>query len=112
MSIGPSIAHAPSETNPVRGILVLVALACLAACGGDDTTGPGATCSVGQVLSPGEECSVGGGETFEVGSDGLACLVESDGISRRCSTSEVTKGGFSASNIDDTLNWRIDSMPS
>ena len=22
-----------------------------------------------------------------------------------------TKGGFSASNIDDTLNWRIDSMP-
>jgi len=103
------IRHARSLT----AIVVLSALALVAAaCGGDDTTGPGATCSVGQVLSPGEECSVGGGETFEVGSDGLACLVESDGISRRCSTSEVTKGGFSASNIDHTLNWRIDSMPS
>ena len=35
------------------GILVLVALGCLAACGGDDDmVEPGATCSVGQMLTP------------------------------------------------------------
>ena len=45
-------------------------------------------------------------------SDGLACLIEADGISRKCENREVVKGGFSASNIDDTPDWRIDSMPS
>ena len=82
----------------------------LAACGGDDMMGPGDTCTVGQVLGPEQECSVGT-DTFEVMSDGFGCLIEPDGVNRKCSNNEVTKGGFSASNIDDTLNWRIDSMP-
>ena len=89
----------------------LLAVVCISACGGDDMTGPGATCSVGQVLGPGEECSAGDGDTFGVMADGFACLIEADGISRMCSNNEVTKGGFSASNIEDTLDWRIDSMP-
>ena len=94
------------------GVLALVAVGYLAACGGDDMMEPGDTCSVGDVLSPGQACSVGA-DTFEVMSDdlGLACLIEPDGISRMCSNDEVTKGGFSASNIDDTMDWRIDSMP-
>ena len=92
------------------GVLALVAVGYLAACGGDDMMGPGDTCTVGQVLGPGQECSVGT-DTFEVMSDGFGCLIEPDGVSRECSNNEVTKGGFSASNIDDTLNWRIDSMP-
>ncbi len=97
----------------------LLAVACLAACGGEDLTEPdGASCAVGQVLSPGEKCSAGGGDTFEVmpdagdGIGSLACLIESDGVSRTCSNNEVTKGMFSASNIEDTLDWRVDSMPS
>ena len=94
------------------GVLALVAVGYLAACGGDDMVEPGDTCTVGQVLGLGQTCSVGG-DTFEVVDDGLglACLIEPDGISRLCSNSEVTKGGFSASNIDDTADWRIDSMP-
>ena len=92
-------------------LLALLAVACIAACGGDDMTGPGATCSVGQVLGPGEQCSAGGGDTFEVMPDGFGCLIESDGISRLCSNNDVNKGGFSASNIEDTLDWRIDSVP-
>ena len=94
------------------GILAFIAVLHLAACGGDDMMEPGDTCSVGQVLGPGQQCSVGA-ETFVVEDDGLglACLIESDGISRLCGTREVNKGGFSASNIDDTMDWRIDSMP-
>ncbi len=106
-----------SQTNSLfgglaRGVLALVAVACLAACGGDDMVEPGDTCSVGQVLGPGQKCSVGG-DSFEVVDDGLglACLIEPDGISRMCSTHEVVKGSFSASNIEDTSDWRIDSMP-
>ena len=92
------------------GVLALVAVAYLAACGGDMME-PGDPCSVGQMLGLGQECSVGG-DTFEVLDDGsrLACLIEPDG-SRMCSNDEVTKGGFSASHIDDTMDWRIDSMP-
>ncbi len=93
-----------------RGVLALVAVAYLAACGGDDMMGPGDACAVGQVLGPGQECSVGA-DTFEVMPDGFACLIEPDGVSRACSNNEVTKGGFLASNVDDTLDWRIDSMP-
>ena len=96
--------------KPCVAILALVAVACIAACGGDDVTGPGATCSVGQVLGPGEQCSAGV-DTFEVMPDGLGCLIEADGISRVCSNKDVDKGGFAASNIEDTLNWRIDSVP-
>ena len=92
------------------GVLALVAVGYLAGCG-DDMMEPGDTCNVGQVLGPGQECSVGG-DTFEVMSDGFACLIEPDGLSWECSNNEVTKGGFSASNIDDTLDWRVDSMPS
>ena len=96
------------------GVLALVAVGYLAACGGDDMgddmMGPSDTCAVGQVLGPGQECSVGT-DTFEVMSDGFGCLIEPGGLSQMCSNNEVTKGGFSASNIDDTLNWRIDSMP-
>lgn len=91
-------------------VLALIAAGYLSACGGDDMMEPGDACSVGEVLSPGDKCSVGA-DTFEVMSDGFACLIESDGISRECSNNEVTKGGFLASNIDDTLDWRIDSMP-
>jgi len=94
------------------GVLAFTAVGYLAACGGDDMMEPGDTCSVGQVLGPGQQCSVGE-ETFEVVDDGLglACLIEPDGISRLCGTHEVNKGDFSASNIDDTMDWRIDSMP-
>lgn len=94
------------------GVLAFIAVLYLAACGGDDMMEPGDTCSVGQVLGPGEQCSVGA-DTFEVVDDGLglACLIEPDGISRLCGTHEVNKGDFSASNIDDTMDWRIDSMP-
>ena len=106
-----------SPTNSLFGglvccVLALVAVACLAACGGDDMVTPGDTCTVGQVLGLGQKCSVGE-DTFEVVDDGLevACLIEPDGISRMCSTHEVVKGNFSASNIEDTSDWRIDSMP-
>lgn len=94
------------------GVVAFTAVGYLAACGGDDMMEPGDTCSVGQVLGPGQQCSVGE-ETFEVVDDGLglACLIEPDAISRLCGTHEVSKGGFSASNIDDTMDWRIDSMP-
>ena len=95
------------------GVLALVAVWYLAACGGDDMDdmmGPGDTCAVGQVLGPGQECSVGT-DTFEVMSDGFGCLIEPGGLIQMCSNNAVTKGGFSASNIDDTLDWRIDSMP-
>ena len=62
--------------GPACAILALVAVGYLAACGGDDMMEPGDSCAVGQVLGPGQECSVGD-ETFEVMSDGFACLIES-----------------------------------
>ncbi|MDE2974614.1 MAG: hypothetical protein OXU64_07850 [Gemmatimonadota bacterium] len=98
-------------TSLACGLLAL-AWGSVAACGGDDkmTEPDGDLCSVGEVLGPGEECSVGA-DTFEVMADGLACLIEPDGGSWECSTRELARGGFSASNIDDTLDWRIDSMP-
>ena len=89
----------------------LLAMACIAACGGDDVTGSGITCSVGQMLGPAEACSAGEGNTFEVMPDGIGCLIEADGISRICSNNDVAKGGFAASNIEDTPDWRIDSVP-
>ena len=92
------------------GLAVFIATGCLAACGGGDMMEPGDTCSVGQMLGPGDECSVGA-DTFEVMSDGFACLIEPDGISRQCHNKEVAKGGFWASNIEETLDWHIDSMP-
>ena len=91
------------------GVLAFIAVASLAACG-DDVMEPGDTCSVGQVLGPGQQCSAGA-DTFEVLSDGFACLIEPDGVSRECSNNEVAKGGFSASNIENTMDWRIDSVP-
>lgn len=90
--------------------LGLLAVTGFAACGGDDVTGPDLTCGVGQVLVPGEACSAGRGTTFEVMPDGTACLIEADGISRSCSNKDVAKDGFAATNIEDTPNWRIDSV--
>lgn len=92
------------------GVLALVTAGYLAACGGGDMMGPGDECSVGDVLGPGQQCSVGD-NTFEVMPDGFGCLIEPDGISRECGNKDVTTGGFSASRIEDTMDWRIDSMP-
>lgn len=96
------------------GILTIAIMGYIAACGEDGTTEPDAdACSVGQVLSPGEKCAVGG-SSFEVSTldnDPFACLIEPDGISQECANKDIAKGGFAASNIEDTLDWRIDSMP-
>lgn len=110
MSSNRSQASLPF-TSLACGLLAL-AWGYVAACGGDDkmTEPDGDPCSVGEVLGPGQECSVGP-DTFEVMADGLACLIEPDGVSRKCSNKDLAKGGFSASNIDDTLDWRINSMP-
>lgn len=96
-----------------RTTIFATMLACLgfaAACGGDSPNEPDSACSAGQVLDIGEKCSAGGGSSFEVMSDGLGCLIESDGISRECSNKRVEKGSFVAVNVEDTSKWRIESL--
>lgn len=88
-----------------------VALACFAACSDlPNELELGPNCFSGQVLDPGEKCSPGGGATFEVMFDDTACLIESDGVSRKCGNKKVEKGEFLATNIQDTKRWRIESL--
>lgn len=62
-------------------------------------------CTVGMTVRPGQSCTFSGG-TFSVRkSDGFGCV--NDSI---CSGSRVTIDTFSASRIDDSNDWRIDSL--
>ncbi len=68
-------------------------------------------CRVDQVLSPGQSCSVDvpgvsvGSNVFEVTSDGRGCF------GSICSGGSININGFRASRVEDTSNWRIDSLP-
>ena len=93
--------------------------------------GEGGICSVGQELAPSQSCEVPDAGSFSVREDGCAGDVpvvrvdaESDSISLSFSSGSLTfsngqicirgyveSNGFRASEIPDTSNWRIDSMP-
>lgn len=62
-------------------------------------------CAVGMTLAPGEKCRLSGGAEFAVRSDGSACLGGS-----LCAGSSITVNNFSASRIQGSNNWRIDSL--
>lgn len=57
------------------------------------------------TLSPRQKCRVSGGAEFEVRSDGSACLGGS-----LCAGTGITINNFSASRIQGSNNWRIDSL--
>ncbi len=117
MKNDPSRANPRHTTSLVCGLLALLALGCLAACGGDSMTEPEveqeSACRVGQELDPGKSCSLGKSARFEVMSDGIGCHIRSDQSEEawKCSNDDVSVGSFSASQIPDTKRWRIDSLP-
>ena len=75
-------------------------------------TTPGGACVVGLELSPGQFCTVDipgisvGSNRFEVRSDGRGCYGGSI-----CAGNGLNLGGFRASRISGTDNWRIDAVP-
>ena len=56
---------------------------------------------------------VSGGYRFEVQDEEFACYtkIQTEVIESDCSNREIESGGFSASRIEDTANWRINSVP-
>ncbi len=99
-----------------RACLIL-AMFSLVACGGDDdnpmSSGTDSTCTVGMVLDIGQSCTYDGG-TFGVGDDEFGCAVPTglnDSTQGQCSNNDVMVNGFSASNVEGTSTWRIDSLP-
>ena len=122
-----SIGNHRPALSLLFGLLSLPALGSFSACGGDSSTDPESAmesesgveavspCRVEQELDPGESCSVGESDTFEVGSDGIGCLIQPHqdglGFSGKCGNKDVEVEGFSASRIPDTDRWRIDSIP-
>lgn len=91
----------------------LACIACVAACGDGMTDVEGEACAVGQEWGPGESCVVSGGYRFEVNDAEHACYTRTheDGIESNCSNRDIESGGFSASRIGDTVNWRINAVP-
>ncbi len=94
-------------------LVLLACIVCVAACGDSTTELDGEACQVGQEWGPGESCVVSGGYRFEVEDQDFACYskILEDGIESDCSNREIESGGFSASRIEDTANWRINSVP-
>ena len=94
-------------------LVFLCCIAGVAACGDSTTDLEGEACAVGQEWGPGESCVVSGGYRFEVRDQEHACYTRTlaDGIESTCSNRDIESEGFSAARIDDTVDWRINSVP-
>ena len=108
-------------------VFLILAMFTIVACGGDDdnpvsgVTGSGVsgsgvsgrTCTVGMVLDIGQSCTYDGG-TFGVDANDIGCAIPTglDGNTQgHCSNRLVMVNGFSASPVEGTSTWRIDSLP-